>query len=394
MKRIILLLLFLAAIFPLQAQHLSFQSSKIDSLDAKTLFERITKIEKRTEKLNIFLNTQGSFNIYLNESDHHQATFKMNQLRLEIKGNINNWIFYRYRQRLNQSNSPESLDNLPTSIDYAAIGFQITPKFSVFAGKQSTVFGGIEFDLNPIEVYEYSDLLSHTTTFLTGVDFAYWLNDNHEFQFQIVDSRNGSFEDMYRKVNEGIKPAKTPLGYTLNWNGSFWENRIRTRWSASVFHETTNRNMYYYALGNELHLKRFRMFFDFMYSREGLDRKGIISQLAYDAGFENRALNTRYIALVAHFSYRIRPKINVFLKGMYETAAVTKTNEEYAKGKYSTAWGYVGGVEYFPMRENLHFFLTYVGRSYDYTRCAKAFGASNVHPQRISAGLIYQIPVF
>ena len=152
--------------------------------------------------------------------------------------------------------------------------------------------------------------------------------------------------------------------------------------------------MYYYALGNQLNLKRFHMYFDFMYSREELDRKGIISRMGYKAGFDNRALNTRYMSLVAHFNYRIRPKINIFLKGMYETASVTKSNQEYAKGKYSTSWGYIGGIEYYPMRENLHFFLTYVGRSFDYTQCAKTLGMSDSNPQRISVGLIYQISIF
>lgn len=394
MKKSFILAFCCLCLMTVKAQHLSFQSSKIDSLDAKTLFERITNIEKRTEKLNIFLNTQGSLNVYPNGDNTEQATFKMNQLRLEVKGNINQWIFYRYRQRLNQNNNPEALDNLPASIDYAAIGFQITPKFSVFAGKQSTVFGGMEFDLNPIEIYEYCDLLNNMTNFLTGVDFAYWVTPNHELQFQIVDSRNGSFEEMYGKVDDNVKAPKTPLGYTLNWNGSFWENRIRTRWSASVFHEATNKNMYYYALGNELSLPKFQVFFDFMYSKEQLDRKGIISRLAYDAGFQNRALNARYMALVAHFNYRIRPKFNLFLKGSYETASITKTNQEYQKGKYCNSWIYLGGIEYYPMRENLHFFLTYVGRSYDYTRCARRLGASDFNPQRISAGLIYQLPVF
>ena len=394
MKKLLLLLTVLFWLTTGFAQHLSFQSSNVDSLDAKTLFERITKIEKKTEKLNVFLNTQGSFNVYPKGNSTEQATFKMNQLRLEIKGNINPWIFYRYRQRLNRSNNPESLDNLPHSIDYAAIGFQITEKFSIFAGKESVVFGGMEFDLNPIEVYEYCDLLANMHSFQMGVDFSYWLTENHELQFQVVNSRNGSFEDMFGKTDSTVKAAKTPLGYTLNWNGSFWENTIRTRWSVSVFHDATHKNMYYYALGTELNLHRFHMYFDFMLSKEELDRKGIISRLAYAAGFTNRAEDVRYMALVAHFNYRILPKLNLFFKGMYETASVTHTNEEYSKGKYSTSWGYIGGIEYYPMRENLHFFLTYVGRSYDYTQCARNFGASNTNPQRISAGIIYQIPIF
>ena len=28
------------------------------------------------------------------------------------------------------------------------------------------------------------------------------------------------------------------------------------------------------------------------------------------------------------------------------------------------AWGYAGGIEFYPMESNLHFFLAYVGRSY------------------------------
>ena len=394
MKRLILLSIIAWITIPVFAQHLSFQSSVADTFDTKTLFERISKIEKRTDRLNIFLNTHGSFNVYMNQGDREQATFKINQLRIEAKGNINSWIFYRYRQRLNRSNNPQELDNLPNSIDYAAIGFQVTPKFSIFAGKQSTVYGGFQFDLNPIEVYEYCDLLENMTNFLTGIDFAYWITDNHELQFQVVDTRNGSFDQMFGEVPEGVKPAKTPLGYTLNWNGSFLENMIKTRWSVSILHDATNKNMYYYALGNELNLHKFHMFFDFMYSDEQLDRKGIISNILYNDGIETRALNAEYMALVAHFNYRVHPKWNVFVEGMYETASVGKTTAYLPKGKYRTSYGYVGGVEYYPMKDNLHFYVTYVGRNYDYTTCAKNFGATNSDPQRISMGLIYQIPIF
>ena len=53
----------------------------------------------------------------------------MNQLRIEAKGNITDRIYYRYRQRLNRANNAQSLDNLPTSIDYAAVGFHVTDNF-------------------------------------------------------------------------------------------------------------------------------------------------------------------------------------------------------------------------------------------------------------------------
>ena len=46
------------------------------------------------------------------------------------------------------------------------------------------------------------------------------------------------------------------------------------------------------------------------------------------------------------------------------------------------------------MEENLHFFLNYIGRSFQYTDKAKIFGVGNSNPQRIELGLVYQLPVF
>lgn len=398
MKKFILLYgLLMFASLSLWAQHLDFQSDS--NINTTTLFEKITKLEKKTDHFNFFLNMQGSFNIYLNDNNEYnrekveRANFRMNQLRLEIKGNITDRIYYRYRQRLNRDNHALELDNLPSSIDYAAVGFHVTDKFSVFAGKQCTAFGGFEFDLNPIDVYQYCDMIEYMSNFLTGVDFSYWLTPEHEIRFQIVDSRNGTFAELYPDAPKDIRQAKTPLGYTLNWNGNFWENQLRTRWSASIFHEAKDKNWYYYALGTEVVLSRFLGFFDFMYSNEDIDRTGIISKIASFSDY-GRAMDTRYMSLVLHLNYRICPKLNIFAKGMYETASVSKAREELEKGKYRTSWGYLGGLEYYPMEENLHFFITYIGRSFDYTDRAKVLGAGNTNPQRIEIGLIYQLPMF
>ena len=393
MKKWILLCGLCTLSFPaLYAQHLDMQSST--DAGGPALFERVTRLEKKTDAFNLYLNMQGSFNVYFNNGNEEQTSFRMNQLRIEAKGNITDRIYYRYRQRLNRANNAQSLDNLPTSIDYAAVGFHVTDQFSVFAGKQCTAFGGFEFDLNPIEVYQYCDMLEYMSNFLTGVDFSYRLNDRHDFHFQVVDSRNGSFKEMYGKVPDNIEASKAPLGYTLNWNGSMLEDKLKTRWSASIFHEAKKQNWYYYALGTEVNLNRFIGFLDFMYSSEDLDRTGIISEITANDGYNTRALDTRYLSLVLHLNYRVLPKLNLFAKGMYETASVEKASDLLAKGKYRTSWGYLAGIEYYPMEENLHFFLNYIGRSFQYTDKAKIFGVGNSNPQRIELGLVYQLPVF
>ena len=161
--------------------------------------------------------------------------------------------------------------------------------------------------------------------------------------------------------------------------------------------EAKDKWLYYLAFGNELTLDKFNMFVDVMYSSEDIDREGIITSIVpkdmlgnEETGYHH-AFDTRYLSLVAKLKL---PKWNVFVKGMYETASVAKANEGIEKGKYRTSWGYLAGIEYYPMKTNLHFFLTYVGRSYDFTNKAEAFGSSNYNTNRLSLGFIYQLPVF
>ena len=115
-----------------------------------------------------------------------------------------------------------------------------------------------------------------------------------------------------------------PLVYTLNWNGNF-NNVFKTRWSASVMNEAKSHNMYYYAVGNELNLGKWNAFVDFMYSKEDIDRKGIITNIVGRPGGHN-AFDAGYLSVVSKCNYRFLPKWNAFVKGMYETASVTKAS--------------------------------------------------------------------
>lgn len=366
-------------------------------LENKTLFEELTNIKKKQDKFNLYLNMHGSFDANFRDG-FQEGAFTMRQLRIEAKGNVNEWLSYRYRQRLNRSNDGSgNIDNLPTSIDIAGIGVNFGKGFSIFAGKQCAAYGGIEFDLNPIEIYEYSDMVENMSNFMTGLNIGYDMTPTQQLNFQILDSRNGSFNSTYGvEVTEGEPPTlesgKLPLVYTLNWNGNF-SDVYKTRWSASIMSEAKNEKMYYYALGNELNLGKFNMFFDFMYSKEGIDRKGIITSMTGKMNGHN-ASDVRYMSLVTKLNYRFLPKWNLFVKGMYETASLEKAHENLEKGKYRTSWGYFAGLEYYPMKTNLHFYLTYVGRSFDYTARAKALGETDYSTNRVSVGFIYQLPVF
>lgn len=365
-----------------------------DTLKEKSVFESLTGIKKKMDAFNLYLNTQATFNVHLLDGKTDEAAFRMNHLRIEATGHINDWIYYRWRQALNSGNTPGTLDNLPNSIDYAAVGFKLRPDFSVFAGKQHAAFGGFEFDANPIEVYMYSELLNYMACFLTGVDFMYHPVKSQELHFQVVDSRNGSMEEVFGKLPAGVEKSRVPLGYSLNWNGSFWEGLLKTRWSASLFNDAKDKYTYYYAVGTALNTGRFNIYLDFMCSREDLDRVGIVSAMFRESGHEERVLNTRYISWVTRLDYRFRPKWNLFLKGMYETASVFRSGPGTPEGKYQTTLGYVGGLAFYPMKENLHFFLACSGNSFDYTRLARSIGRENYNTQHLSLGFIYKIPLF
>ena len=176
--------------------------------------------------------------------------------------------------------------------------------------------------------------------------------------------------------------------YTVNWCGNF-NNVFKTRWSASIMNQAKNEKMTYIALGNELSLGKFGMFLDFMYSREGIDRKRIMTGIL---GEGPSVSDAEYMSFVTKLNYRFKPNWNVFVKGMYETASLSKDTEGFEKGKYRTSLGYLAGLEYYPMENsNLHFFLTYVGRKFDYTN---KVALKDYETNRVSVGFIYQMKMF
>lgn len=366
------------------------------------LIETIAKVEKKTDKFNLYLNMHGSLNFDWTGSDFNEAKFKMNQLRIEAKGNINDWLSYRYRQRLNKGDSPNGYrDNLLNSIDIAGIGINLK-KWSFFLGKQCASYGGIEFDLNPIEIYQYSDMVDYMSNFMSGVNIAYNFTPKQQLQFQVLNAYNDSSREMYGNYQK----AKIPMVYTLNWNGNF-ADVYKTRWSASFMNETKGEHMWYFALGNDFNISdKVQAYFDWMYSREGVDRKGIISSIVQNGDWQAtsgyKTAKTDIMSFVLHLNYRFHPAWNIFAKFMAENEGVYKTTQQAGapditveKGRYRTAWGYIGGIEYYPFKDrNLHFFATYVGRNYKYSDHAKAFGVEDYTTNQLSVGFIWQMPVF
>ena len=396
MKRCVICLLLVATA--------SFATAQVKSRNAAvptgeiTLLERVADIEKKNDWFNLYLNMNGSFDAKFNQDGMNglsEGAFRINQLRIEAKGKVNDWLSYRWRQRLNRDNDGSNdIDNAPTSIDIAGIGVKLSDKWSLFAGKQCAAYGGFEFDLNPIEIYQYSEIINNMSNFMTGLTVTYDFNPNQQLQFQVLNSLNEDVENTY---GANLEKSRMPLVYTLNWNANMFGGFWQTRWSVSVMDEVKDKYMYYVALGNQFNFsKKCNMYIDFMSSTEELDRKGIMTNMLGGKTFfdDHNAYDAMYNSVVAKVNYRFKPKWNVFAKGMLESAAMFKSNEGVEKGNYRTSVGYLAGIEYYPMDTNLHFYMTFVGQTNLFTERAKMFGNDDYSTQRVSVGFIYQLPVF
>ena len=360
-------------------------------LNLKALESKIASLDQKNDAFNFYINLQNSANTYFNSDDYEGMDFKTNQLRLEMRGEIVKGIRYRVRQRMNRGTAAENLDNLSTATDIASISIDLTKNLTITGGKQCTAFGGYEFDLNPIDVYQFSDMVDNITCFLTGVDFAYQMNDQ-QFRFQIVNSRNSSLSDEYKMLNN-VEANKYALGYTLNWNGSLFDGIVQTRWSYSLFQETKEMSTNLISLGTQVKLgKKAQLQFDWMNSSEDIDTKGIVSGMLNNAAL---ATDVVYNSFIAKIDYRLNKKFNMFVKGMYETATNDGNENANLDDEFRTSYAYMTGLEYHPIAEGLKIFFTYTGRYFDYdSSLTENLGLEDQHTNRFSVGMIYRLKMY
>lgn len=361
------------------------------SLNLKSLEQKIQSLDKQNKAFNFYINMQNSANVYFNSDKYEGMDFKTNQFRLEMRGELVTGLSYRFRHRMNRGTTAEGLSNLSRATDIASISLAITPAFTITAGKQCTAYGGFEFDLNPIDIYQYSDMIDNMDNFLTGIDFAYTIL-SQELRFQIVNARTDSFDKIYTGV-ENIHASKTALAYTFNWNGKLLDGKILTRWSYTLIEDAKDMYTNYVALGTQIKLSdKLQVQIDWMNSKEDLDRKGIITSMHNN---DKRATNVEYNAFVAKLDYKINPSFNIFAKGILETASHEGNTNSEINNTYRTSYAYICGLEYFPTSENLKIFLNYTGRYFDYdSSVATQYNLSDLHTNRFSIGLVYRLKMF
>ncbi|PTL31264.1 porin [Prevotella sp. oral taxon 313] len=369
----------------------------------KSLAEEVTKLKKSNDMFNVYLNTAASAQVETDNEHEWSTGFKNKHLRLEIKGNLTDKLYYRFCYRMTNSNVARSEDNFARSTDVVMIGYRFSDKLSVEAGKIFQPFGGYEVDENPIYIYEYSDLTGGLECYLGGVVVNYKPVPTQEIVVGVTNAHNDKFADVYGDnslaiegdgtQNRILEKTRIPLGYSLGWNGSFLNNRLLTRWSWGIEGEARHKYSRMLILGQKLNLDRLQWYFDYMYQNDGLDRFGLASREVRDffpaVGEEVWMSDVHYTSFITKLNWQFAPQWNLMLKGMYETASVTKVDrfKDFRK-----SYGYVGSVEYYPVKsQDFRVFLAYVGRKMTYKN---GVGLDKYNTNRIELGFKYRIKAY
>ncbi|WP_298073480.1 porin [uncultured Bacteroides sp.] len=392
MKRTLLWTCFLIWCTGVQAQ-----APLIEPKEGRTLLERFTNGGKSisSSSMNLQFYTSAAANFINGSLD--EAAFKINGVRMELLGDFGKNFAYHFRQSFNKYSNPRSVDNLSSSVECAYVDWRTNPHFTLTVGKQAIQLSGYEYWVDAIRVREFSDFNNYIDCYQAGVNGAIIFSPTQRLNLQVLNNSAAKGEESFMYgFPEGMSKVKVPVLSTLNWDGYFFNRGLNLRYSASWGELADKRSILYLTAGNVWEKGPIVAYADFMYSREGIDTKGLISELSAtlsDGGVT--AQHVHYFTTILNFDYRVQKHWNVYAKGAYEWGGVYKKNGPYEKGLYRRTWNAQLCAEYFPMdNSELRIYLHLLYKDHGLTPRAHALGANDYTSQRISLGLVYTIPVF
>ena len=396
-----------------------------DDGNIESLYTKVTNIEKKQKALNFYVNFAESFQAeHSSKTDEWTTRFYNKNLRIEMTGWLTDNLYYRFRHRLNKTDAPMSEDNFAKATDYMMVGWKFNDTWSIQGGKKCQALGSFEFDENPMFIYQYSDMEDNVDSSKGALNLLYNPSKTQQFSAEVSNTYNGKLPDEFganaqvttgKMVNddaaggkklevEALEKSNSPLTYSVGWNGKFFDNKLQTRWSYS--HRTQAKGKYsrFFRFGQRLNLSKLQWYVDYNHTYDDLDRmkiasKEIVNEMvnsispdSEENGYTNLYLSkVRYQGIVTKMNWQFAKDWNLMLKGMWETASATK-DEKFKN--YRTAYGYIGSLEYYPARkqkQDLRFFLAYVGRKYDYS---KKCGLKDYNTDRIELGMMYRLKAY
>lgn len=286
--------------------HLFGLSQEKDSLNSPLISVKDSKI---FESINIGFDIRTEFQAYRfsgGDQFPNGVQFENGFTALNISGKLHEKVDFNFRNRFNSSSEVQSLDRLSNDIQLAYIKVEASEKLDFYVGKMFAFYGGYEFEYSPLYILEYNDIYSNALAFVTGAGLSYQAFENHQFRFQVLNSRTLLYEDLYGDViAEDIEEPIWPVNVVANWRGSFFDGKLETHYSASRSNEVKNQGTYFLTLGHKYQNNNFKLMYDFQYSYEEIDTKRIINNLLAE---NEIAENVLYIENWLRAEYQLSPK--------------------------------------------------------------------------------------
>jgi len=391
-SKIIIITLFLFGI-------LGTGFAQLKQSDTISYYRSLIPVDKQSRLSNIdfIANQQYVFKNDYKNGEYLGSRFDFHQFRLEVRGWVTDKVFFRFRHRYTSSFEPQSVDNIIQGVDMAYLTIKLgnNDKWDLTVGKFCVDWGGIEFDLNPIMIYEYSDIIEYANNFLSGVGVKYHFKPDNYIGLQVYNSRTKSYNELYGKDSiiggAGIVASKAPLGAVLTWRGSLWDGLVSTLWSYSLTNEASGIFKNYAAFGQQLNLKNLTIAYDFKISSEDLDRTGVISQEIPRDQFGYVLRNTLYWSHWTRVDWEFKPRWHLAFDGFIDYANWMGDEDPYkTENRIRTNYAYIPTIEFHPWDNvDLKFFVGYIGRVFKYSDYAKArINSQDYNTGRVMIGLI------
>ncbi|MBW4361513.1 porin [Flavobacterium taihuense] len=341
--------------------------------------------------VDVVFNTRMAFDNYFVDGNHTNSLFSVNQFRFEVKGKIHDKVSFRFRNRYTKIADPSTVDNISRSVDMAYVAIDIAPQTKLTIGKMIGDWGGYELLTNPIEILSYNTINDKGDNFLVGAALSYALNDHkNKFNLQLLNSRTKTFQEQFgTTVPPGITTTKIPLAAVGNWKGSFFDGKLETTYSYSYFIDAENTNRNFISLGNKYKSNKLVLYYDFQYSKEDLDQKGVVSNII-KSKYPYAAQDVFYIENWIRAEYQIRAKVNLLLTLMNDNSYWNGNPDISKENHLLASYGIIPTIEYSPFTDfNMKFYVGYVAKKYNYSAYAENnFNAIDGTIGQLSFGII------
>lgn len=312
--------------------------------DKRSILERLDWNDKM---LNIMLDTRVDFQSTFNAGDNDRLGFYGQTIKLLLVGEIVPGVRYRLRHRFNKSQMPLR-EGYSSATDQAWLAFDIGKHWTITAGKQSVQYGTFEYDVNAADVYLATMCYSDLDSYKAGVNVAYKFL-GQTMNVQVINS------DPVQYASERYK--NKALAVNLLWQGSLFNDLIKTRWGYSAFQHDAKKFYNWFTLGTQVNVGKFSTDLDYYTGSRNLD---------YGSTVQNTELGTRYVqdqsaAINLRYNFgKWRPQ----LKGVWNK----RFDKELDKTAYQVA-GVQAAMEFYPFEgalKDLRFHAMYAYTSTHY----------------------------